>query len=84
VQTLVNVALWDLFPEQCKELRAIKQDIRDIFSREQTRRISAVAQDIDNTEVPLRRALREEVVDYVIKLFPYVVVGFPTKRTAFI
>jgi hypothetical protein len=70
VQTLVNVALWDLFPEQCKEWRAVKQDIREVFMREQTRRKSAVAQDVANTEDSLRRALREEVVDHVINLFP--------------
>ncbi len=51
----------------------MKQDIRDIFMREQTRSKSAVAQDVANTEGSLRRALREEVVDHVICLFPYVV-----------
>jgi hypothetical protein len=73
VQTLVNVALWDLFPEQCKEWRAVKQDIRDIFMREQTRRKSAVVLDVANAEGSPCRALREEVVDHVISLFPYVV-----------
>ena len=80
VQTLVNVAFWDLFPELCEEWRALKQDIRVIFSRERARRECAVAQDINNTEGPLRRALREEVVNYVIKLFPYVAVDFRSNR----
>ncbi|KAI9453856.1 hypothetical protein BJY52DRAFT_1189313 [Lactarius psammicola] len=70
VQSLVNVALSDLFPEQCKDWRAMKQDIRDVFMREQTKRKSAVAQNIASTEGSLRRALREEVVDHVISLFP--------------
>ena len=73
VQALINVALLDIFPEQCKEWRAVKQDIRDVFMREQTKRKSAVFQDIVNTEGSLRRALREEVVDHVTNLFPYVV-----------
>jgi hypothetical protein len=80
VQILVNAALGDLFPEQCKEWSAKKQDIRDIFLQEQTRRESAVAQDIDNNEGPLRCALREEVVDYVVKLLPYVVINFRSSR----
>ena len=71
-QTLVNVALGDLFPEQCKEWRAVKQDIRDIFMREQTTRKSAIVRDLANTEGSLRRALREDVVNHVISLFPYV------------
>lgn len=70
VQSLVNIALWDLFPEKCKEWRAVKQDIRDIFVREQTRRKSAIIRDIANAEGSLRRALREEIVAHVINLFP--------------
>ncbi|KAH9166548.1 hypothetical protein EDB89DRAFT_2232826 [Lactarius sanguifluus] len=70
VQTLVNVALSDLFPEQCKQWQVLKLDIRDISMREQTRKKSAVAQDIANTGGSLRCALREEVVDHVSTLFP--------------
>ncbi|KAI9443805.1 hypothetical protein H4582DRAFT_1846182 [Lactarius indigo] len=70
VQTLVNVALSDLFPEQCKLWRVMQQDIRDIFMQEQTRKKGAVAQDIANTGGSLRCALREEVVDHVTTLFP--------------
>jgi hypothetical protein len=72
MQTLVTVALGDRFPEQCKEWRAMKQDIRGIFMREQMRRKCVVSQDLANTEGSLRRALREGVVDHVIGLFPYV------------
>lgn len=71
VQTLVRIALGDLFPELCIEWRALKLDISDIFLQERTRRKSVVAQDVINTESSLRRALREEVVDHVISLFPY-------------
>ncbi|KAF8260139.1 hypothetical protein EI94DRAFT_1897819 [Lactarius quietus] len=72
-QTLVTVALGDRFPEQCKEWRAMKQDIREVFMREQTRRKDLVAQELADTEGALRCALREEVVDHVISLFPYVI-----------
>jgi hypothetical protein len=70
VQTLVSVALGELFPELCREWRAKKQDIRDVFFRERLSRKSGIAQDIAKTEGSLRRALREEVVDHVIGLFP--------------
>ncbi|KAH9023071.1 hypothetical protein EDB83DRAFT_2527400 [Lactarius deliciosus] len=70
VQTLVNIVLSDLFPEQCTQWRVMQQDIRDMFMREQTRNKSAVAQDIANTGGSLRCALREEVVDHVSTLFP--------------
>ncbi|KAH8986573.1 hypothetical protein EDB86DRAFT_2954862 [Lactarius hatsudake] len=70
VQTLVNVALSDLFPDQCKQWRVMQQDIRDVFMLEQTRNKSAAAQNIANTGGSLRCALREEVVDHVSTLFP--------------
>lgn len=70
VQTLVNVALGDLFPEQYREWRAKKLNIRDVFLRERTSRKSGVVQDIAKTEGSLRRALREEVVNHVIDHFP--------------
>lgn len=71
VQTLVSVALGDLFPELCREWRSKKQDIRDIFFREKSSRKSAVVQDVAKTEGSLRRVLREEIVAHVISLFPY-------------
>ena len=71
MQTLVSVALGEPFPEQCREWRATKQNIRDVFFRERASRKSCVVQDVAKTESSLRRALREEVVDHVITLFPY-------------
>ncbi|KAI9443796.1 hypothetical protein H4582DRAFT_2125845, partial [Lactarius indigo] len=71
VQTLVNVALSDLFPEECKQWSVMQQEIRDVFMQEQTRKKSVVAQVIADTGGSLRRALREEVVDHVTTLFPY-------------
>ncbi|KAH9027877.1 hypothetical protein EDB85DRAFT_1892774 [Lactarius pseudohatsudake] len=70
VQTLVDVALGDLHPEQCNEWLSSSQHIRDQFMQEKTKRKSAIARDIANAEDSLQRALREEVVDHVINLFP--------------
>ncbi|KAI9443812.1 hypothetical protein H4582DRAFT_1039790 [Lactarius indigo] len=70
VQTLVGVALSDLFPEQCKQWRITQLDIRDSFMRELTWKKSAVAQDIANTGGSLRCVLREEIVDHVSTIFP--------------
>ncbi|KAI9452904.1 hypothetical protein BJY52DRAFT_1291664 [Lactarius psammicola] len=64
VMTLVDVALGGLLPEQCNE------HIRDIFVQEKTKKKSAIARNIANTEDSLQRALREEVVDHVINCFP--------------
>ncbi|KAH9059728.1 hypothetical protein EDB87DRAFT_1831890 [Lactarius vividus] len=70
VQTLVDVALGGLHPEQCNDWLSSSQYIRDKFMEEKTKRKSAIARDIANTEDSLQRALREEVVDHVIKYFP--------------
>ncbi len=75
VHTLVDVALGGLHPEQCNEWLSLSQDIRDLFMQEKRKRKSAIARDITNTEDSLQRALREEVVDHVINLFPYVVLN---------
>jgi hypothetical protein len=72
VQNLVDVALGDLFPEQCEEWLSIKQYIHEIFMQERSGEESAVARDIANAKDSLQHALREEVVDHVIKIFPYV------------
>lgn len=71
MQTLVSIALGDLFPEQYRKWHAKKQNVRDVFSRERKSRKHSVAQDVTKTEGSLRSALREEVVNHVISLFPY-------------
>ncbi|KAH9165762.1 hypothetical protein EDB89DRAFT_2008009, partial [Lactarius sanguifluus] len=70
MQTLVDVGLGGLHPEQCNEWLSSRQYIRDQFMQEKTKRKNAIARDIANTEDSLQRALREEVVDHVINLFP--------------
>lgn len=71
MQTLVSIALGDLFPEQYRKWHAKKQNVRDVFFRERKSRKHSVAQDVTKTEGSLRSALREEVVNHVISLFPY-------------
>ncbi|KAI9455179.1 hypothetical protein BJY52DRAFT_1224795, partial [Lactarius psammicola] len=63
-------ALGGLLPEQCNEWLSFTQHIRDIFVQEKTKKKSAIARNIANTEDSLQRALREEVVDHVINCFP--------------
>ncbi len=42
-----------------------------MFLREQTRRKNAIVRDIASTEGSLGHALREEVINHVIGLYPY-------------
>lgn len=72
VQTLVREALGDLFPKQCKDWQVRKQHIHEIFMQEREEKNSAVARDLADTEDTLHQALREEVVDHVISISPYV------------
>jgi hypothetical protein len=72
VQTLIRVALDDLFPEPCEKLRITSEDIRARYRQEFTKRQDAVCQEIAKGEDSLRRGLREVVVEDVLKLFPYV------------
>lgn len=72
VQTLIHVGLEDLFPELCDKWRIAKQDIHARYRQEFTTRRDTVCQDIAKGEDSLRSALREVVVEDVMKLFPYV------------
>ena len=82
MQILVDVTLKDRLPKQCEEWNTQKEYIRDLFMREQKKRESDMDRDIANTEGSLQHTLREEVVDHVIGLFPYVVINhFLTKRS---
>jgi len=72
VQHLVDAALGDLFPKKYEEWLDIKQYIRDVFLRQRREKESAVTRDIADTENSLQHALREEVIDHVISIFPYV------------
>jgi hypothetical protein len=69
INILVDLAFQRIFPEQCDMWRIIKEDIREKFKKEVTVRTEAVHQDLVYEENSLR-ALREWVVDDVMKLFP--------------
>ena len=72
VQTLVREALGDLFPKQCKDWHVRKQHINEIFLQERREKSIAVARSLADAEDSLQLALREQVVDHVISIFPYV------------
>jgi hypothetical protein len=74
VQTLVREALGDLFPKQCKDWQVRKQHIDKIFLQERREKNIAVARGLADTEDSLQHALREQVVDHVINIFPYVLI----------
>ncbi|KAI0246219.1 hypothetical protein BJV78DRAFT_1286673 [Lactifluus subvellereus] len=70
VQTLVDIAISDLFPKLCKEWRTVKRDVRDNCNRESTKRQGVVFQELANKEDALRRVLRGAIVEDVMGLFP--------------
>jgi hypothetical protein len=59
---------------QCEEWLSSSQFIRDEFARERKERKNVVVRDIAGSEDSLRHVLRDAVVDYVIGIFPYVVI----------
>jgi hypothetical protein len=70
VQILVDVALSKRFPEQCSKLHAATRDIREISHKEMTRKQDLLCEELRGEERSLWRALREAVVNDVVKLFP--------------
>ena len=70
IDILVELAYWKMFPQQCDMWRATKKDVREKFKKEAAERSRAACQDLQRTEDSLRRALRESVVDHVMKLYP--------------
>lgn len=73
VQTLVNLALGNLLPGLCNEWLSLSHDIHDAFLREQREKRRVIIRDIASTKDSVQQALREEVIDHVISIFPYVV-----------
>lgn len=72
VQTLVHEALGDIFPKQCKDWHVRKQHINEIFAQERREKNIVVAHGLADAEDSLRTALREQVINHVISIFPYV------------
>lgn len=70
IEILIDLTFWKLFPSKCDKWRASRKDVRETFKEEVTVRTEAAYQDIHGKEEALRHALRESVVDDVMKLFP--------------
>jgi hypothetical protein len=72
VKVLVNVALSNIFSEQCSKWHAAKKDIRERSDNELIERQEAVCENLAREEYALQGILREAVVRDVVKLFPWV------------
>jgi hypothetical protein len=70
IDILIDLTFWRLFPSKCDMWRASKKEVREKFKEAVTVRTEAAYQDLRSKEEPLRQALREAVVDHVMKLFP--------------
>jgi hypothetical protein len=78
VQTLIDIAISDLFPKPCEEWGILKWEICDFCNRESTKRQGVVFQDLASKEDALHRVLREAIVKAVMGLFPYVPFSGPS------
>jgi hypothetical protein len=72
VQTLIDIAISDLFPIQCREWAAAKHDIHEMCNLESVVRQDSVLQELSSEEDALLCVLREAIVREVVALFPYV------------
>ena len=70
IDILIELAYGKIFSQQCDRWKATKKEVREKFKKEAAERSKAACQDLERTEDSLRRALRESVVDHVIKLYP--------------
>jgi hypothetical protein len=70
IDILVDLTFWRLFPQQCDSWKATKKDAREKFKKESAERSEVACRDLTSREDSLRRALRESVVDDVMKSFP--------------
>ena len=67
---LVDVALSDILPEQCNTLHTAMKSTRERFEKDLTERKNRACEDLARQEASLRRALRDAVVEDVMKRFP--------------
>jgi hypothetical protein len=77
VQTLVDIAIADLFPENCDKWRTTNQGIHARYMQELAKRKDTVHEEIARGEDSLRGVLRDVVVEDVMKIFPYVLICCP-------
>jgi hypothetical protein len=66
------VALSSIFPEECNELRVAVMNTHEKFRQELTERQDKACEDTLREEASLQCALRDAVVEDVMKLFPWV------------
>jgi len=64
------VAISTIFPKQCNQWRIAVENARGYFHEETTKSQHNLSQELNDQEPSLRRALRDAVVDDVMKLFP--------------
>jgi hypothetical protein len=72
VHILIDVAISNVFPKQCEKLNAATTNIRDSFRQKLTKKQDQVHQEISKQEAALLPALRDKVVDDVMKFYPCV------------
>ncbi|KAI9511011.1 hypothetical protein F5148DRAFT_1274479 [Russula earlei] len=70
VRILVDVALSPIFPKQCEGWRAVTRDTREQFRQELIGKQETACKKLRFQEASLVSALRDAVVDDVIKIFP--------------
>lgn len=70
IDILIQLAFWKIFPGECRAWSATKKDIFEQSKNAIAEKSEAVCQELLDNENSLRRAVRESVVDHVVKLFP--------------
>jgi len=66
----VDDGLSNIFPGQCNDWRAATKNIRERFQRDLAERQNKAREGLVRQEASLRRALRDAVVEDVVKRFP--------------
>ena len=67
---LVDVAISDILPEQCNTWNAAMKNIRERFEKDLTGRENRACEDLARQKASLLPALRDAVVEDVMKRFP--------------
>jgi len=73
IRILIDVAISGIFSEECKKFNAAMRNTRDSFRQELAKRQVQVRREVYSQEMSLRFALRDEVVNDVMKSFPCVI-----------
>jgi hypothetical protein len=63
------VALGSIFPEQCSAWSVATKNVRETFREDLAERQNKARQDLVRQEPSLQHALRDAVVEHVMKLF---------------